>query len=82
MPEFYRVDGFKIYSHLDTETTEKFFNEIKSRGLLPPVDQIKKYASLHKMEFDGTSWSVAIMHSESTIFIDRIVRERYNPRKE
>lgn len=82
MPAFYRVDGFKIYSHLDAETTERFFDEIKSQGLLPPPGRIKKYASLHKLIFDGADWSVAIMHTDNTIFIDRILRERFNPRKE
>ncbi len=82
MPAFYHVDGFKVYSHLDVETTEKFFAEIRSRGLLPSAADARKYASLHRMVFDGSNWSVAIMHMDKTIFIDKIVRERFNPRKE
>ncbi len=81
MPSFYYVDGFKVYSHLDTEATERFVNEIRSQGLLPSRAEIKKFASLHRMAFDGADWSVAIIHLDNTIFIDKIVQERYNPRE-
>ena len=81
MPAVYQVDGFKIYSHLDPETTEKFLGEIRSKGLLPKAADIGRNASHYKMVFDGMSWSVAILHSENTIFIDRIVEERFDPRR-
>jgi hypothetical protein len=82
MPVFYHVDGFKVYSHLDFETTERFLDKIRSQGLLPSAANARKYASLHRMEFDGLTWSVAIMHLDNTIFIDKIVQARFNPRKE
>jgi hypothetical protein len=81
MPTFYVVDGFKVYSHLDAETTEKFFHEIQVQGLLPQNHDRNRYATHHKIIYEGSNWSVAILHTEKTIFIDKIYEERFNPRK-
>ncbi len=80
MPAFYVLDGFKVYSHLGSETTERFVGQIRSRGMLAVPDDPTKSASLFRIAFDGTDWSVAIIHIDKTIFIDKIVQERYNPR--